>query len=192
MRLCLALICLCLIFFSLPFSEEAIRQAANPPFRSATEMENHVFQKARSKDEYLSYVARLIIHVREMSAKRDKASANPADSTGDDDALEASSMEPNTVEQMESAEPTSSALAETALAGQKTARASELEEEVKARREAIEEERKLRREEHFFRMRMMRAEAKERKAINDQKLKNAQAKARLLKLKVELLKKQQQ
>ncbi|KAH8038403.1 hypothetical protein HPB51_001517 [Rhipicephalus microplus] len=173
-------------------SEEAIRQAANPPFRSATEMENHVFQKARSKDEYLSYVARLIIHVREMSAKRDKASANPADSTGDDDALEASSMEPNTVEQMESAEPTSSALAETALAGQKTARASELEEEVKARREAIEEERKLRREEHFFRMRMMRAEAKERKAINDQKLKNAQAKARLLKLKVELLKKQQQ
>ncbi|KAK8787544.1 hypothetical protein V5799_022682 [Amblyomma americanum] len=46
--------------------EEAIRQAANPTFRSATEMENHVFQKARSKDEYLSFVARLIIHVREM------------------------------------------------------------------------------------------------------------------------------
>ncbi|EEC13926.1 hypothetical protein IscW_ISCW010765 [Ixodes scapularis] len=47
-------------------SEEAIRQASNPTIRSATEMENHVFQKARSKDEYLSYVARLIIHVREM------------------------------------------------------------------------------------------------------------------------------
>ncbi|KAL1428686.1 hypothetical protein MTO96_003032 [Rhipicephalus appendiculatus] len=55
--------------------EEAIRQAANPPFRSATEMENHVFQKARSKDEYLSYVARLIIHVREMSHSR-KASVS--------------------------------------------------------------------------------------------------------------------
>lgn len=30
-------------------------------------MEQHVFSKARSKDEYLSFVARLIIHVREMS-----------------------------------------------------------------------------------------------------------------------------
>lgn len=30
-------------------------------------MENHVFSKARNKDEYLSFVARLIIHVREMS-----------------------------------------------------------------------------------------------------------------------------
>lgn len=33
-------------------------------------MENHVFGKARSKDEYLSFVARLIIHVREMSEYR--------------------------------------------------------------------------------------------------------------------------
>lgn len=32
-------------------------------------MEQHVFSKARNKDEYLSFVARLIIHVREMSKK---------------------------------------------------------------------------------------------------------------------------
>lgn len=32
-------------------------------------MENHVFMKARSKDEYLSFVARLILHVREMTLK---------------------------------------------------------------------------------------------------------------------------
>lgn len=30
-------------------------------------MENHVFSKAKNKDEYLSFVARLILHVREMS-----------------------------------------------------------------------------------------------------------------------------
>lgn len=32
-------------------------------------MENHVFVKARTKDEYLSFVARLILHVREISLK---------------------------------------------------------------------------------------------------------------------------
>lgn len=31
------------------------------------EMENHVFQKAKNKDEYLGFVARLILHVRELS-----------------------------------------------------------------------------------------------------------------------------
>lgn len=31
------------------------------------EMENHVFQKAKSKEEYLAFVARLILHIREMS-----------------------------------------------------------------------------------------------------------------------------
>lgn len=36
-------------------------------------MENHVFSKARNKDEYLSFVARLIIHVREMSKQQKKA-----------------------------------------------------------------------------------------------------------------------
>ncbi|XP_037514611.1 uncharacterized protein LOC119390971 [Rhipicephalus sanguineus] len=81
---------------------------------------------------------------------------------------------------------------ETTRTGRKTARASKLEEELEARLEAVAEERRQRRKEHLFRMRMMRAEGKERKAINDQKLKNAEAMSLLLKLKVELLKKQLQ
>lgn len=35
--------------------------------KNGIEMENHVFHKARNKDEYLGFVARLILHVREMS-----------------------------------------------------------------------------------------------------------------------------
>jgi hypothetical protein len=35
--------------------------------KNGIDMENHVFQKARNKDEYLGFVARLILHVREMS-----------------------------------------------------------------------------------------------------------------------------
>lgn len=34
--------------------------------KSAIEMESHVFQKAKTKDQYLGFVARLILHVREM------------------------------------------------------------------------------------------------------------------------------
>ncbi|KAF5271365.1 hypothetical protein FQA39_LY08163 [Lamprigera yunnana] len=33
-------------------------------------MENHVYQKAKSKNEYLGFVARLILHVREMNTKK--------------------------------------------------------------------------------------------------------------------------
>lgn len=49
------------------FSDEAIRQSRMPTSRNSMEMENHVFQKAKSKEEYLGFVARLILHVREMS-----------------------------------------------------------------------------------------------------------------------------
>lgn len=38
-----------------------------PTSKNSAEMENHVFQKAKSREEYLGYVARLILHVREMS-----------------------------------------------------------------------------------------------------------------------------
>jgi mediator of RNA polymerase II transcription subunit 15 len=47
--------------------DEAIRQSGMNTSRNSLEMENHVFQKAKSKEEYLGYVARLILHVREMS-----------------------------------------------------------------------------------------------------------------------------
>ena len=53
------------IFFLL--SNEAISSSDLTPKKNTVDMEQHVFSKARSKDEYLSFVARLIIHVREMS-----------------------------------------------------------------------------------------------------------------------------
>ena len=34
--------------------------------RNSIEMENHVFMKAKTREEYLGFVARLILHVREM------------------------------------------------------------------------------------------------------------------------------
>ncbi|XP_055605228.1 mediator of RNA polymerase II transcription subunit 15 isoform X2 [Uranotaenia lowii] len=46
------------------------------PNKNGLEMENHVFQKARNKDEYLGFVARLILHVREMNTKN-KNQQNP-------------------------------------------------------------------------------------------------------------------
>ena len=53
--------------FPLITSNEAIQQSGMTSSKNGLEMENHVFQKARNKDEYLGYVARLILHVREMS-----------------------------------------------------------------------------------------------------------------------------
>lgn len=50
--------------------DEAIRTSGMATSRNSMEMESHVFQKARSKEEYLGFVARLILHVREMSTKK--------------------------------------------------------------------------------------------------------------------------
>nr|CAI5841496.1 unnamed protein product [Callosobruchus analis] len=47
--------------------DEAIRSSGMNPSRNSLEMESHVFQKAKNKEEYLGFVARLILHVREMS-----------------------------------------------------------------------------------------------------------------------------
>ncbi|GAB6030305.1 mediator complex subunit Med15 [Chamberlinius hualienensis] len=55
--------------------DEAIRQSGNPTNRNSAEMENHVFNKAKSKDEYLSFVARLILHVREMNSSTKQGGA---------------------------------------------------------------------------------------------------------------------
>ncbi|XP_072377144.1 mediator of RNA polymerase II transcription subunit 15 isoform X1 [Diabrotica undecimpunctata] len=49
--------------------EEAIRQSGMNTSRNSIEMENHVFLKAKNKEEYLGFVARLILHVREMKPK---------------------------------------------------------------------------------------------------------------------------
>ncbi|CAG9825305.1 unnamed protein product [Phaedon cochleariae] len=50
--------------------DEAIRQSGMNTSRNSLEMENHVFQKAKTKEEYLGFVARLILHVREMKPKQ--------------------------------------------------------------------------------------------------------------------------
>lgn len=55
--------------------EEAIRASGMNTSRNSIEMENHVFQKARNKEEYLGFVARLILHVREMNSKKGQQGA---------------------------------------------------------------------------------------------------------------------
>ncbi|XP_068605631.1 mediator of RNA polymerase II transcription subunit 15 [Brachionichthys hirsutus] len=49
--------------------EEAMRNAGTPHTKTSNDMENHVYVKAKSKDEYLSLVARLIIHFRDIHKK---------------------------------------------------------------------------------------------------------------------------
>uniref|UniRef100_A0A670JVS3 Mediator of RNA polymerase II transcription subunit 15 n=1 Tax=Podarcis muralis TaxID=64176 RepID=A0A670JVS3_PODMU len=47
-------------------SEDSMRNAGVAHNKSSKEMENHVFLKAKSREEYLSLVARLIIHFRDI------------------------------------------------------------------------------------------------------------------------------
>ncbi|TSL04252.1 Mediator of RNA polymerase II transcription subunit 15 [Bagarius yarrelli] len=46
--------------------EDAMRKAGTAHNKSSNDMENHVFNKAKSREEYLSMVARLIIHFRDI------------------------------------------------------------------------------------------------------------------------------
>ena len=52
--------------------EEAIRSSGNSTDRKAEELEREVFSRANTKEEYLGYVARLILHVRQQGG-REKA-----------------------------------------------------------------------------------------------------------------------
>ncbi|XP_047214043.1 mediator of RNA polymerase II transcription subunit 15-like isoform X1 [Girardinichthys multiradiatus] len=51
--------------------EDAMRKAGsgNTTHKSGTDMESHVFIKAKTREEYLSLVARLIIHFRDIHKK---------------------------------------------------------------------------------------------------------------------------
>ncbi|XP_044266798.1 mediator of RNA polymerase II transcription subunit 15-like isoform X2 [Tribolium madens] len=62
--------------------DEAIRQSGMNTSRNSIEMENHVFQKAKTKEEYLGYVARLILHVREMNTKKGAGMGVPGQNPG--------------------------------------------------------------------------------------------------------------
>ncbi|KAJ8978013.1 hypothetical protein NQ317_002775 [Molorchus minor] len=57
--------------------DEAIRQSGMNTSRNSIEMENHVYLKAKNKEEYLGFVARLILHVREMKPKQGGGMAGP-------------------------------------------------------------------------------------------------------------------
>ncbi|XP_047987105.1 mediator of RNA polymerase II transcription subunit 15 [Leguminivora glycinivorella] len=49
--------------------EEVIQRSGMQVARNSSEMENHVFNKAKTREEYMNMVAKLILHVREMSAQ---------------------------------------------------------------------------------------------------------------------------
>ena len=48
------------------YSEEVIQRSGMQVARNSSEMENHVFLKAKTREEYMNMVAKLILHVREM------------------------------------------------------------------------------------------------------------------------------
>ncbi|KAF6082088.1 mediator complex subunit 15 [Phyllostomus discolor] len=56
--------------------EDAMRKAGVAHSKSSKEMESHVFLKAKTRDEYLSLVARLIIHFRDIHNKKSQASVS--------------------------------------------------------------------------------------------------------------------
>ncbi|XP_068620999.1 mediator of RNA polymerase II transcription subunit 15 [Battus philenor] len=47
--------------------EEVIQRSGMQVARNSSEMENHVYMKAKTREEYMNMVAKLILHVREMS-----------------------------------------------------------------------------------------------------------------------------
>ncbi|XP_071564511.1 mediator of RNA polymerase II transcription subunit 15-like isoform X2 [Temnothorax nylanderi] len=57
--------------------DEAIQVSGMPTTKNSMEMENHVFQKAKIKEEYLGFVARLILHIRDMNSKKGAACNAP-------------------------------------------------------------------------------------------------------------------
>ncbi|KAI4489086.1 hypothetical protein M0804_004584 [Polistes exclamans] len=48
-------------------SDEAVQMSGVSTAKNSVEMESHVYQKAKTKEEYLGFIARLIFHVREMN-----------------------------------------------------------------------------------------------------------------------------
>jgi len=58
--------------------EDAIRQSGNPTTKTASEMETHFFQRATTREDYLNYLARLLIHIKELSSKQKAQAASGA------------------------------------------------------------------------------------------------------------------
>ncbi|EFA03597.1 mediator of RNA polymerase II transcription subunit 15 [Tribolium castaneum] len=62
--------------------EKAVRLSGISTTRNSTEMENHIFQEVTTKQEYLIYVAQLILFFREMGSKKDAAMGVPGQNQG--------------------------------------------------------------------------------------------------------------
>ncbi|KAJ0181585.1 hypothetical protein K1T71_002307 [Dendrolimus kikuchii] len=56
--------------------DEVIQRSGMQVARNSSEMENHVFMKAKTREEYMNMVAKLILHVREMSPKQNQVAPN--------------------------------------------------------------------------------------------------------------------
>ncbi|XP_013200671.1 mediator of RNA polymerase II transcription subunit 15 [Amyelois transitella] len=55
--------------------EDVIQRSGMQVARNSSEMENHVFTKAKTREEYMNMVAKLILHVREMSQPKQNQGA---------------------------------------------------------------------------------------------------------------------
>uniref|UniRef100_A0A8B9Q0M2 Mediator of RNA polymerase II transcription subunit 15 n=1 Tax=Apteryx owenii TaxID=8824 RepID=A0A8B9Q0M2_APTOW len=62
--------------------DEAMRKAGVAHNKSSKDMESHVFMKAKTREEYLSLVARLIIHFRDIHNKKSQASVSAKNKSG--------------------------------------------------------------------------------------------------------------
>ncbi|CAE1227286.1 unnamed protein product [Acanthosepion pharaonis] len=49
--------------------DKALHQSGSKITKTSVEMENHLYQKAKSRDEYMELLAKLIIHVSELTKK---------------------------------------------------------------------------------------------------------------------------
>ncbi|XP_045511705.1 mediator of RNA polymerase II transcription subunit 15 [Colias croceus] len=55
--------------------EDVIQRSGMQVARNSSEMENHVFMKAKNREEYMNMIAKLILHVREMSQPKQNQGA---------------------------------------------------------------------------------------------------------------------
>lgn len=55
--------------------EEAIRVSGNPTNKTSSEMESHVFQRAKTRDEYLGFLGRLILLIKKHKHSGDPMNA---------------------------------------------------------------------------------------------------------------------
>ncbi|XP_044766081.1 mediator of RNA polymerase II transcription subunit 15 isoform X2 [Coccinella septempunctata] len=69
--------------------DDAIRTYGMNTSRNSIEMENHVYLKAKTREEYLGFVARLILHVREMNNKKTGMQAGQPQAGGMPDPINA-------------------------------------------------------------------------------------------------------